>query len=82
MRGIDDPINNFIIERRGFSVREISVGRVQQNVTAFVEKCLLRELRKRIDGELSSTGLCGQVSYMAQSDLALRIIVPSIFYAT
>jgi hypothetical protein len=40
---------------RGFSVREISLGCVQQNVSAFVEKCLLRELRKRIDSELSTT---------------------------
>ena len=44
------------IARRGFSVREISLACVQQNVSAFVEKCLLKKLRKRIDSELSATG--------------------------
>jgi hypothetical protein len=44
------------IARRGFSVREISLACVQQNVSAFVKKCLLKKLRKRIDSELSATG--------------------------
>lgn len=40
----------------GFSVRKISLARVHQDMRAFMEKSLVRQLCKWIDGELSASG--------------------------
>jgi hypothetical protein len=44
------------VSRRGLTVSKISFARVQQNVSALVEKSFLRQLRDRVNSELSATG--------------------------
>jgi len=52
-----------------FVVVEITFESVSDcDVSNFMEKSLMRELGHRIDGYLTVAGLCGQVSYVAQSD--------------
>ena len=50
-----------------FVVGEIAVVGVKNYVSQFVKKCLVRQLRKRVNCDLTLAGLCGQVSYVAPS---------------